>query len=386
MKHRLFILLLLYLPLFSCGPITEVALTSHPSEAPLLATAIPSETSTATLEPTATIGYQATAIEAQAAASTAQAEADAANRLLVDATSQEKDRLQEQTRWTAEAAQQAFQIYVWTATAAPTSVPATQTQAVLDRSAAATEYSIIGISLDMTRQAPTQIVQMAQAENEAKFMPIRILIELFGLFSVGCFVLALAYWLMRLAVRYEQEPIEVQKEPAIPVEAVQTYAEYDMPLGTLVTLKQNNSGYVALSRMLIPCTPVQLSELAERALKGESLAVNRFEGMETTWTRADFYRMRGFMRDHGFVHSSGQAGQVALTEDGKAFLRGWLNKNALPRGIEFAPKDGMIAENMSHTYENHGDSSGGGVGFDVPNPLDKGTLELIEQANRGQKG
>ena len=86
------------------------------------------------------------------------------------------------------------------------------------------------------------------------------------------------------------------------------------------------------------------------------------------WTRETFYAMRNYMQVHRYVQSA-SSGMVVLTEQGREFLRAWLDHQSLPRGVEFSPKTDEMSMSMSHIYENHGHENGGGGGLSTdPSP------------------
>ena len=315
-----------------------------------LAAEAPAATSTPTLEPTPTIGYLATANAAQhdanaaqSAASTAQANADAANRLLVQATVEHEANLQEQAGWTAEANRQQLLFLEWTATAMPSSYPATQTQVVQEQ----TKQAVIVTQMAMTIQAPTTIVMMAQAQSQAQMAPIYDWIYAFGLIAISVFLLALAGFLIHLFIKPVAAP-EVKQEQS---DSLRDH------FGTVVSVKTAYAGYTSLKRMIIPCTPAMLTELAEGVLIGhKTLGINQWEGIQSeTWTRNSYLPMRNFMLYNQFVRSAG-SGALVPTSEGESFLRAWLDEGIVPPQYKFDPIPPPAKDDIAHDHDSHGEN------------------------------
>jgi hypothetical protein len=336
----------LFILLTACGSIPSIGQEPLATHA-LAATPqniTPSVTPSETPEPTATIGYQATAIVAQQTA-------DAASRLMVEATAQHEALINEQIGYTAESERQEMQILEWTATAAPSSIPATQTQTYLNDKANATRQSMMITSVVMTQQAPTMIIAMAQAETQARFAPINAGIYVFAIFSISCFLIGMTVWFLRRPVEMgtQTESEETPEEP------------YELDLGTVVNVKKNNDGYLSTRRMVVPCTPEQLTELAEGLISGEkTLAINQWEGRNTKLTRDTFMAVRNFLQTNQYVRNAGGVGNLALTADGEAFFREWREKQTLPPSFEFFPGVDANAPETSHDHENHERNHGAG--------------------------
>jgi hypothetical protein len=313
---------------------------------------------TATLEPTPTIGYRSTANAAQFAASTAQANADAANRLLVQATAQHEANLQEQASWTAEASRQQLMFLEWTATARPSSIPATQTQMVVEQ----TKQAVIVTQLAMTIQAPTAIVMLAQARSQADFAPYYNLASVIGLFSISVFLMALSGWLFRILWK-----------PAMGWEEKSAKRQSSMNhFGTVVSIKTEAAGYTSMKRMVIPCTPAMLTELAKGLMvEHKTLGVNQWEGAESsTWTRASYLPMRNFLLANQLAHSAG-GGALVLTSEGESFFHAWLDEGSVPPPYEFNDRPNPFTANNAHMSDAHGENKpvGEGMGGQSMRPL-----------------
>lgn len=282
--------------------------------------------------PTATIGYQATAMAAEATAARAQQEADAAARLMVQSTAEYEMRLMEQIKLTA-------QVDRWTATAALTSVPLTSTAQANMNTAAARDQSILSAQITQTFEAPTKVVEMNRAQVEGKMIPIEILGRLFALGAMGYFMIAIGYF----AIHQTTKTTDTQQEPVI-----------DQPQTVTITLRKERDGSVKWNRLEVPCSPDALSELAIGILnEGKTLGINSWEGKQCPhWNRKSFRAMRNFLLANKFAVSDG-SGTAILIDDGKAFLRGWLDNGALPHSFEFGAQDDSPAQETAHDHEDH---------------------------------
>jgi hypothetical protein len=299
-------------------------------------------------DPTPTIGYQATAIAAQATA-------DSANRLMVQATRENDQRVFLRESWTATMDEFARRSVAATETAYPRSYPLTATQQRAGILILATSQSIDMTAQSMTQAAPTQVIAMARARAEAAAAPLDAWVFPIGSLGIVFFVACMGVFLVRSGRPAPQR--SVSPRPATAPPSIQ----YEKLQGTVVTVKQVTSdGFVSLTTSRLPCDKDQLTELAERVLKGESLAVNKFEGAATLWTRAIFLDMRNWLMARRYIRSTG-AGMVTLMPEGEAFLHAWLEQRALPRGVELMPESPENSMSMSHKHENHGHESGGGV-------------------------
>lgn len=315
--------------------------------------ATPAITATATVSPTPTVDWQGTAIVAQATA-------DEARRLDTQATAQEKDRIQEQLAWTAESNQWTAQANQWTATAALTSVPLTATQQSIVNTQVPIDQALMAGQLTATKEAPTQIVAMIDAKNYETYGATDYVVRLFVLGALGVFLLGVGLFALRVRSNEEAKP-----RSATPA---QTVREPDLiqlkPSETIVKAKTDyGKGYGLEQVYKVPCSGEQLSELAERViLKGETLAVNNFEGTSTLFTRSVFMRVRNFLQANHLAKNAGAgSGSLILTEMGEAFLRGWLERKELPHSYSFDPKNYETPFVMSHEHGDHVIPHGGGA-------------------------
>lgn len=314
--------------------------------------ATPAATATITITPSPTVDWKGTAIVAQATA-------DEARRLDTQATAAEKDRIQQQLAWTAEANQWTAQANQWTATAALTSIPLTSTQQSVVNTQVPIDQALMAGQLTATKEAPTQMVAMIDAKIYEEHGETDFLIRLFVLGALGVFLLGVG--LFALGARPKAE-VTVERK-------MTTVTQPDPELirlkpETIVNAKTDyGKGYGVEQVYKVPCSREQLSELAERVIvKGETLGVNNFEGSGTLFTRSVFMRVRNFLQANFMAKSAGAgSGSMILTDKGEAFLRGWLERNELPHSYSFDQNNYETPLVMSHEHDAHAIAHGGGA-------------------------
>ena len=348
MKRNLIYLILAMLVLTGCGaPVVQAAEAGTPAVQRSLT---PAATATATVSPTPTVGWQATAVAAQATA-------DEAMRIDTASTAAEKERVQVQLGWTAQADLWTAQSNQATATAYGTSVPLTSTARVENMTATSAYMTLTSNQMTATEHAPTQVVAMIDAQNYEEYGALDFIIRLFvlaglGVFLFGVGIFALFNKPMGMGKPVKQPVAPAQKDPdLIPLKQQGTVVKYTT---------NNGQGWGKDLLYKIPCSHEQLSELADRVInKNETLGVNRWEGEKSLLTRAVILRMRNFFVVNKLAVSSG-AGRVALNDAGLTFLRDWLESNALPHSYSFVPVDDGAPLNMSHDAVAHDAVGGGG--------------------------
>ena len=312
----------------------------------------PPPTATASIVPTATIEYQATAHAAETQAYIAQSTADAANRIMVQATNDQQQREHEEAMANADATAQAEANHMialgWTPTAYQTSMPLTAT-AQVDNMTAIADYKAVTIAqITATAALPTQIVAESNARSYAQYAPVRVFAEVFTVFSIGVFLLFMIWfmrwqWMRQDKREYDKTPKGVaqsqgfkdipnldEQEPAfvMPQPDPRKVIDTGMQPATVLTI-QNETGTTS-RQMIVPCKPNQLLELAENTLtKSWSLAINAWEGAETSFTRGTFSKVRSWLQGNKFAISTG-GGALVLAHAGRAFLEAYLNTSNLP--------------------------------------------------------
>lgn len=265
-----------------------------------------------TVQPTATIDFMSTAVVAQATA-------DEARRVNAIVTSQAEQRSLEQLQLTAQAEQRAQEVYAWTVTAALTSIPLTATQQAAVNTQIPRNQQIIAAQLTSTKEAPTQLVAMIDSQNHARFGKADYGVRMFALTSFGFFCIGLLVFLWRLPVPAKAQ--EMQQEAVTE---------------TVVQLKrETGGGDYSMRRLVIPCTPEQLTELAEAVISGsKTLGINNWEGKKTGLKRDVILRLRAFFREADMVTETSSK-QLIPKDDLISLLSGWLDAQSLPEEYDF---------------------------------------------------
>lgn len=288
---------------------------------------------------------------AETAQADAQAEADAANRLLVQATNDEQQRRHDATQAAAQVTAQAqadrMIINGWTATAAQTSIPLTSTAYWINATAITGYSTMQSAAMTATMHAPTQMIVMQRAQDNVRYAPVYFAIEVVGKGSLIFFLLALGvYALLQVHWAKHVEPTEeAEAEAEEPrTRTIPITANFIIPTDTIREP----------DRSILPCTSEQLDELAEETINaGKTLATNSW-GRRTsrTWSETQFLKMRFFMQANELVRSAA-AGNLALTAAGEEFLRSWLETRTLPSPYVFSPQTAPPAVENSHDHGNH---------------------------------
>jgi len=260
--------------------------------------------------PTATIGYQQTAIVAQATSAEA-------IRLMVAVTAEQDRRNFEQATWTvtAEAVNMQYQVMTqqaaqFTATAYATSIPATQTRQAAIDSARETE-------IQMTLIAPTLVYAQAQSKAYAEFADELQAAELVIKISIAVFIIALAMLLFVMLIRNL-----LKKSQDIEIHIPEIEPE---PVPLVQDVKNEN----VLLRAEIPCTLEQLTELADGVINRQmTLAVNQWEGSAV---HKSIKEIRAFFIQHHFAKVLvGKGGELGIEEQGEYFLSDVLRLGSPP--------------------------------------------------------
>jgi len=298
--------------------------------------------------PTVTIGYQATANVAETQVAIAQATANEANRVMVQATNDQKQRDHETSMQNAQATQQAESNAMvqlgWTATAASTSIPLTA-KAQVENMTAIAEYKVVTIAqLTATAALPTQIVAVANAKTQAQFAPLYMGVQIFAIFAIGVFLLFVSwmlrwYWMRQDARERAASPQGVAERHGykpIPSAAPDPEPEFIQPTETVITVRQDyGGGNMHMDRYTVPCTKDMLLQFAENVLtKNWTLGINAWEKDDTLFTRDTYKPFRAWLQVNKFTVSTG-GGALALTDAGRAFLDAFLNQSTLPTEYQF---------------------------------------------------
>jgi len=139
-----------------------------------------------------------------------------------------------------------------------------------------------------------------------------------------------------------------------------------IPLGggndahVLVVVPRSPEGGLGEERFYVPCTRVQLLELAVGVLDhGETLAINNWEGEGTALTRKVIETLRNYFQEQRLVISLGGSGRLAFNERGLGLLRVVRAWKPIPSSS--VPVDGGgLPFDMSHETGAHVSAHGGG--------------------------
>jgi len=289
---------------------------------------------TNTFIPTVTIGYEETLIVAQSTA-------DEARRINAVVTSEYEQRVLEQLQMTAEEDRRIQERLSWTATAALTSIPLTQTQQSVINTQIPMQNNLALAQLTATAQAPTQIAALIQAQESVQFVRLNKTVDVIAKIVLIVFILSIVWFFFSFPVQPKQE---------IP----------EPPSETVVMLKQDHGqGSFSLKRTVIPCTREQLTELALKVTTGKkTLAINNWEGADTLFTRPTILRVRSWLHLNKFAVSTDD-NQLVPTPEGFDFFAAWLGNQVLPDEYEFddinTPSPSHDFSMRNHEYEHkHG--------------------------------
>jgi len=311
------------------------------------ATLQPLHTPTASPMPSPTIGYQATAYNAQQTA-------DAYARLMVDATMTSASMTQAADIWTVTAEYERAVALGYTAQAEQTFVPVTYTAQAVSLTAQQADRNALGTQMAMTVTAPTQIVALARSQNEAAFGWWWGLGSVVALFGVGLGFAGLAVF----ALRRRPAPVETGAGQG---------AESERP-EVRVTL-QRGVQFPQVDHLSVPCSAAQLKEMAFHVANDPNLAVNRWDKIKDgnggmLFSRAQFAQMREFLTANGLATRS-PSGVVVLAEDGLDFFEDVRNLSDAPLPFRTAPQNAPTDGEINHSHENHAHDNGGGGVFEA---------------------
>lgn len=277
---------------------------------------------TTTLGPTATAtpNYQATAQAAEIARDSAVQTSDAALLQIIAATAAKEALDLQKLQMTQSSSMLTAQADQWTATAAPSAVPGTQTAAALDRSIAKAEITQISDGFTATAEAPTLIVAVAQAQAQAETATAREWANVFMTFCISLGAVIVAGGTVYIVLTRVPAP-EIDRQPAV----------YDAPLSDLlpIPMAPKPGSLTETIRAEIPCTKARLLMLADGIInRNMTLAINQWEGSIVHRSIVD---LRKYFIEHGFAFElPGKNGELGILEDGTTFLRTILERGEPP--------------------------------------------------------
>lgn len=352
----LFIGVLIVLLLTSCNSIPPIIIEPPPEQ---ITEALPTRTAASTptreLTPTPTTGYKETAQAAQMIANTAIARADAASRLMVDATMSAEQIELDQARMTEGAEIRAFTLYMGSATAASTSIPATQTERAFQKVIAVGKLMQSAAMMTATANAPN----MRRAEIYADYYPTELIVKNIFVILVGlAVVLAFGY----LFVTASLQAWRAKRASELAERSESTtwgYEAREQDFGQVCKFKMGERVW----QDVIPADTTMLLELGDRVLLGESLAINKWEGRGTSWTRGSFLLLLIFLSNNKLAISPSEKSNSShrLTNEGKRFLRECVRCNAPPPLFTFLHDVAQATDDDSHMALTHELFAGGEV-------------------------
>jgi hypothetical protein len=168
---------------------------------------------------------------------------------------------------------------------------------------------------------------MQQAINYRKYGAVDYFARWFFMLAVGTFFIGLLAWMIRNPVVRQQTPAEQPKS------------------FTVNYVKRENGAYKQ-NNFNVPCSPEQLTELAELAANGEKrFGINRIEETSRTFKnqRDTLLSVREFLKSNNFVIED-EDGRIALNADGEGFLMDWFEDHKLRDGYNFVEGEKDQAE------------------------------------------
>jgi hypothetical protein len=271
---------------------------------------------------TPTVGWQATAQAAQATA-------DEARRVNAAATAEHERYLGIAIEGT-KSANELELARVWqTATFAPTSIPLTATaQANHDQQILA-EQRLIYTKITQTAEAPRRLIEMKVAEvYDAR---VDFYLRMFAYGAVGFFLIAIPL-VFFVAKRTPPVIIREVEKPA-PMMMVNQGE-------TVIHLRDENDGFVSMRRVVAPCSAGMLTEFAEGIISGDKTTSYEYWA-RVPWSHKKYSAFRAWLTDKKINYAilSDSTGEITINEDGKKFLRGWLETRQLPAQMDFGLED-----------------------------------------------
>jgi len=272
---------------------------------------------------------QTEAVLAQTTAREMALQLDAANRMMVDATVTHEANTLIIAQFTQTAAMIEADYVRATQTAQPTADARHATQQAITISQMTMESS----QMTAVKEAPTQLVAMTQAETARQYGWVITFVQLFAMFSLGICLLSIAAFAFRSV-----PTVHVDPAPPVPT-GFTSIAQTASPI-VLNVRTDNGGGFTHTERMIIPCTPEQLTKLVSGVLNdGQSLAYefwNMREDIDKSapFTRDEFTAVRNWLLSNRLAQSVGQ-GKLMLSAIGESLFIEWLNNQALPESYKF---------------------------------------------------
>jgi 3-polyprenyl-4-hydroxybenzoate decarboxylase len=285
------------------------------------------------------VDYASTAQVAQTEAVLAQTTAremalqlDAANRQMVDATvTHEANSL-----IIAQFTQTAYVAENNRLSATQTAQPTADAREATQRAVTIAQVTLQSGQMTAVKEQPTQMAAMTRADNDRQYGWVFMFVQLFAMFSLGIFLLSFSAFAVRQAQTIKPALVAVTQiqnlddlEHTLPPVVV-------APTETVIQMRTDNgSGFTHTERMVVPCSPDQLTALANGVInEHQSLAFNQWEGAVSPFTRDEFTVVRNWLLSNRLAQSAGQ-GKLILSATGETLFIEWLNNQKLPETYKF---------------------------------------------------
>jgi hypothetical protein len=291
-------------------------------------TGTPAATPTPTQDDhTVALTAQSNMLTAQNESIAAQQAAQSAQQKILDLENQHIERtavVEDNTRVAADRTQAAYEFNLAHPSSTP-NIPATKAKETFN-----------SFVLQVTLNAPTQIVAIARAQSDADAapveswaMPIALLATAFFLFCMGALLLTRA--------RHERMVSDTLYKPL----AYETEAKPETTIanhfGKTIVTTTNETQTVA-NRLEWPCTDDQLTALARGVVNGLAISYRNFTGAGKPFDRdTSFPELIKFLDRNSLVVATTQGSRVP-TPEFKKFCVGWLQSGTLPPQQPPAPK------------------------------------------------
>lgn len=279
---------------------------------------------TSTPIPTSTLNHQATLDAVQSTLEVAQAEADAAKRLMVDATMTHEAFLLIQIRLTESSDIMTRQASAETLTARPSAVPLTETKAAYLESVSLTKNADSRTQLAATLAAPTQLLAMERARVEAKFAEASRKVDIGVMVAIGFFCVSMSLFLLACLFYYPEKKAEESN-----VIFIQPLDELDQPQRPRFKSEIGKNGEFTMHPVEIDCSNDQLLEFADGVVNRQM--TTSFNLWEKTDVHKNLKKIRLFLEQRKYAKLvRGSNGMLDLTAEGEHFLRETLRLGGPP--------------------------------------------------------
>jgi hypothetical protein len=250
--------------------------------------------------PVATIDYRSTLVSVE--------------RLQTSATAAQDQRIHEinmeYARQTSLVLEQQLNQQKATLTAVSTIVPITQTAEYMRYILASGQQTAISSVLTATAEFPELEQRLYTIKTGQYFDTIN---------AITILLIGISFFLISISLFFKWSTAFLQ-EKRLSENALNNSVDWgpkpQNESETVITIQHNG----IIRKDVLPITNEMMVEYAERIFKGESPAINNFEGSETLWTRDSYMALRNWMLRVSFARVINGRGEIELTEEGKRFF------------------------------------------------------------------